>query len=198
MSFFSLISYFVFRYQSKISLFYPQNLVSINILSCIDFVCRTLFKSPRKQGIFLTALFSFIFSTFEDPKRLRDRLVELAESHCKKGVKACEYGVIGEVMFWTLSQVLGREYSSDIHTAWMKIFSTMLRVIVPISINYELQSNAAQIKRLADFEEYCIVGNQLKELPRRNYQQIQKLDSRISRLAVVDYDSSSSETSDSW
>lgn len=84
------------------------------------------------------------------------RLEKLAESHAKKGIKSCEYGVVGEVMFWSLRKVLGKSYTHGIHTAWVKIFSSMLKIIVPLSIEHELKSNAAQLKRISEFEEYCV------------------------------------------
>jgi hypothetical protein len=56
-----------------------------------------MFSNPRNQGIFLVALFSFMFTALEYPKAFKDRLEHLAETHSKKGIKAVEYGIIGEV-----------------------------------------------------------------------------------------------------
>ena len=110
-----------------------------------------MFREPASQGKFLVALFNFIFTVLDNQKKFNDRLMELAESHCKRGVKASEYAIIGEVMFWTLKKILQEGYSAKCHTAWMKIFSGMLSVIVPISISYELVSNTAQTERLRHF-----------------------------------------------
>lgn len=107
-----------------------------------------MFKDPSTQGKFLVSLFSFVFTVMDDEDKFNERLVDLADSHCKRGVKSSEYAIIGEVMFWTLKRCLGPGYDSKTHTAWVKIFSKMLKVIVPISITHELENNTAQIERV--------------------------------------------------
>ena len=43
-------------------------------------------------------------------------------------------------MFWTLAKCLGSEfYDKATHRVWVKIFSTMLNVIVPIAVHHELE-----------------------------------------------------------
>ena len=56
-------------------------------------------------------------------------------------------------MFWSLDHCLGRQiYTQAVHMAWVKIFSSMLRVIVPVAVAHELASNEAQKKRVMDHE----------------------------------------------
>eukprot|EP01035_Chromulina_nebulosa_P019746 gene19746-25678_t len=115
--------------------------------------CKAMFTSPDSQGKFLTSLFSFIFTVLDDEDKFNRRLEQLAQSHCKRGVKACEYAVIGEVMFWSLSKILGPSmYDINTHNAWVKIFSMMLNIIVPISVEYELKDNKSQTKRLLAYK----------------------------------------------
>ena len=52
------------------------------------------------------------------------------------------------MIFWALLKVLAEDYSVDVHRAWVKIFSRMIGIIVPISVGYELQSGQAQKDRL--------------------------------------------------
>lgn len=112
---------------------------------------KKMFRNLETQGKFLVALFSFIFTVLENKEKFHDKLVELAISHCKRGIKACEYAIIGDVMFWTLKTILGSEYDLASHNGWMKLFSNMLQIIVPISITYELKSNEAQAKRFQNY-----------------------------------------------
>ncbi len=43
-------------------------------------------------------------------------------------------------MFWTLAKCLGSEfYDKATHRIWVKIFSTMLNVVVPIAVHHELE-----------------------------------------------------------
>ena len=124
----------------------------------------------RAQGTFLTSLFTFVFTVLDNEEQFHARLIELAESHCRRGVKSCEYSIMGDVMFWSLKQCLGKFHSSiqiylvfiffllgpgiytyEVHTSWVKVFSKMLSVIVPISVQNELLSNVAQQERLNAF-----------------------------------------------
>lgn len=81
----------------------------------------------------------FVLEIFSDESKLDSRLFELAISHSRRNVRAIEYGILGEVMFWTLRVVLGSAYTPDVHETWRKIFSRMLKVLVPVSIAYELR-----------------------------------------------------------
>jgi hypothetical protein len=116
-----------------------------------------MFKNPRNQGIFLVALFSFVFTSLEYPKAFKDRLEHLAETHSNKGIRAVEYGIIGEVLFWALQQCLGPEgYPLQVHGAWVKLFSAMLKVIVPKAVHIELRDKSgAQKRRACTFETYA-------------------------------------------
>ncbi len=54
-------------------------------------------------------------------------------------------------MFWTLNAILGAdEYNNDVHGGWVKVYSHMLKVMVPIAIAYELKDGSAQEKRFVD------------------------------------------------
>lgn len=110
-----------------------------------------MFKDVSTQGKFLSSLFSFIFTILDNKKKFQEKLEELAKGHAAKGVKSSEYAIIGEVMFWTLKLVLGSNYDVPTHEAWVKIFSQMLSVMVPLSISYELKNNKAQLERVKRF-----------------------------------------------
>jgi hypothetical protein len=56
-------------------------------------------------------------------------------------------------MFFAIRQVVGINlYTDMVHKSWVKIFSSMLRVIVPVAVAHELSSNEAQKNRLIDHE----------------------------------------------
>jgi hypothetical protein len=53
----------------------------------------------------------------------------------------CVDGIVGEVLFWVLKQVLGATaYTAELHTAWIKIYSRMLKTIVPVAVALELKT----------------------------------------------------------
>jgi len=113
-----------------------------------------MFKDPSKQGQFLVALFSFVFTAIDNKDKFNKRLASLANSHNEKGVKATEYGLIGTVMFHTLKKCLGADYTREVDLAWKKIFSRMLKVIVPLAVDHELKSHSVnQNLRLETFSK---------------------------------------------
>jgi hypothetical protein len=56
-----------------------------------------MFKSAVSKGSFIHGLLSFLFTVLEHKKAFHAKLLNIAESHCHKGVKAVEYGIVGEV-----------------------------------------------------------------------------------------------------
>lgn len=48
--------------------------------------------------------------------------------------------IFGECLFWTLKTVLGIEnYDTATNRAWIKFYSKMLSIILPLAIEYELK-----------------------------------------------------------
>lgn len=161
---------------------------------CIIYqLCKPMFKSAMSKGSFIHGLLSFLFTILEDKKAFHAKLLQIAGSHCKKGVKAIEYGIIGEVcqfiltnkinkirivlysllllfqvMFWALDHCLGKDiFDANCRLCWVKIFSSMLRVIVPVAVAHELASNEAQKNRVVDHKDafgYTPTDMSLKEM----------------------------------
>ena len=67
---------------------------------------KGMFVDTKAQGRFFQALIGFIFTAISAQRAYTKRLKLIALSHCRKGVKAVEYGIIGEVMFWSLKTCL--------------------------------------------------------------------------------------------
>jgi len=54
-------------------------------------------------------------------------------------------GIVGEVLFWVLRQVLGAEmYSHTVHMAWVKVYNRMLSIIVPKAVALEVRRGASE------------------------------------------------------
>ena len=60
----------------------------------------------------------------------------------------CVYtdGIVSEVLFWTIRRCLGEAYDKTIHNIWVRIVSRMLKVMVPVSVAYEIQSGGVHQK----------------------------------------------------
>lgn len=100
---------------------------------------KPLFKGGLKtQGRFMVKMITLLLSNLDDREKFVDNLVKLAHVHNKRGIKAIEYGVVGEVLFYTLRTVTGPAYDMNTHRAWVLVFSSMLKTLIPIAIQYEM------------------------------------------------------------
>lgn len=100
---------------------------------------RPMFSEKAvRSGKFIGSVMQLCFDQLKHPKDFRRKIVALAESHCQMGIRTIEYGVIGEVLFWSLQKILGVDgYTRRVEEAWTKVFSSMLRIIVPIAVAFE-------------------------------------------------------------
>jgi hypothetical protein len=73
-----------------------------------------------------------------DAKKTLSALVQDMDS---KGLKPVEYGQIGEVLFWSLANCLGKDMYEKIHEHWVKLFSQVLSFVVHKAV-------ASSLKRL--------------------------------------------------
>lgn len=72
----------------------------------------------------------------------------LAADHYEKGIKAVEYGIMGETLFWALRRALGPTvYDTATHSVWVRIYSEMLTIIVPKVIDFELSNGYLEADR---------------------------------------------------
>lgn len=94
---------------------------------------RPLFKgSIKTQGRALVKMLDGAVSLLERPATLKPALEALAERHVKYGALPAHYGVVGEVLLWTLERVLGPEgYTDEVKTAWLTVYSVMMHVMLP-------------------------------------------------------------------
>jgi len=117
-------------------------------------VCASMFKkSSVKQGTLFLNMFTALIKALDQPEEFNKTLRMLASSHIKMGIRATEFGIFGEVLFWTLRVVLGPDdYDLITHTAWIKFYSRVLDVVVPIVLAHEIsQSHVAKefnVKRM--------------------------------------------------
>jgi hypothetical protein len=67
----------------------------------------------------------------------------------------CADGVVGEILFWCLRHVLGMQtYLQSVHTIWVKVYSRMLKTIVPVAIALELKGGSANSKDRSNRTSY--------------------------------------------
>ena len=139
-----------FKYTSCILYFFD---VFYDRLFDVHPLCEPMFKSGIKaQGRFLVKMISLSVSLLDDKKKFEETMINLANAHNKRGVRANEYGIVGEVLFYSVKKCIGPAYTPNVHLAWIKIFSRMLKYIVPTAVAFELHEGYAQVQRMNELD----------------------------------------------
>jgi hemoglobin-like flavoprotein len=123
---------------SCLSYFYT---VFYNRLFDIHPCCKPLFKgSIQIQGKALAKIISFLLKDHSDTVLLTEVLTAL--DHRKiydYGVKAHEYGYLGESLIYALAVCVGKDdFDEATALAWARIYSMVIAVVVPLHVQYEL------------------------------------------------------------
>ena len=60
-------------------------------------------------------------------------------------------------MFWSLDHCLGKFiYNNEVHHEWVCIYSSILEIVIPEALKFELVDDSSQKSRLAHCgDEYC-------------------------------------------
>eukprot|EP01038_Epipyxis_sp_PR26KG_P004866 gene4866-6817_t len=133
-------------YQSSVSFFYTlfyERLFQVHPSS------KSLFtKGIKSQGKMLIELLSLALFELNNKRKFQETFYRLAVIHCKIGVKAIEYGIVGEVLFWTLKEALGDdEYDTYTHMCWVHLYCRMLNIMVPVAVEYELENGSSDLQK---------------------------------------------------
>eukprot|EP01039_Chlorochromonas_danica_P009232 gene9232-10193_t len=102
--------------------------------------CKPLFSHGTHKMDILPILTMF-FSLIDQPDRLKSGLKHFIDVHCRLGVKAIEFGLAGECAMHAIRATVGPEiYTEEASRGWCKIFSTLLAIIIPAAMAYELDN----------------------------------------------------------
>jgi hemoglobin-like flavoprotein len=103
--------------------------------------CKSLFKNNiQTQGKALAKIISFLLKDHNDKTMLNQVMEDLAERHINTYfVKAHEYGILGEVLLYALARCVGGErFDMETSLAWVRIYSMVISIVVPIHVKAEL------------------------------------------------------------
>ena len=103
-----------------------------------------LFRNMNQKGKMLVGLIETIIAQLNHTETFATTMRKLAVVHAKMGVMAYEYGIVGDVLFWTLEKVLGEDYRLSIRISWIKLYSKMLSEILPVALVEELKVHEAK------------------------------------------------------
>mmetsp|Transcript_6195 Transcript_6195/g.9345 ORF Transcript_6195/g.9345 Transcript_6195/m.9345 type:complete len:207 (+) Transcript_6195:119-739(+) len=131
----------LFQYSTCIGWFY---VVFFERLFDVHPACKPLFTAGViSQGKFLVKMITLSLHQLDEQEAFINTMHTLAVRHCERGVRAVEFGIVGDVLFYTLRKVLGDDYTDEVDIVWKKIYSGMLRIIVPLVIAYEMSGSAS-------------------------------------------------------
>jgi hemoglobin-like flavoprotein len=99
---------------------------------------KKLFKREiDHQGKMIVSVITFSLNSFYDAESLAEKMRKLAVVHASYGVISSQYGAMGDALLWSLGKVLGPQFDKNTMLAWTKIYSSMLKIILPVAIEEE-------------------------------------------------------------
>jgi hemoglobin-like flavoprotein len=112
----------------------------------MDTDSRELYKNNlRVQINALIAMIKMTLHMFKNEnyvETVKTGMTKLASGHYKRGVRSFQYAIVGTVLIKTFNYCLGEEYAAKVTDVWGKLFSIMLKVLIPASIQVEAQEDA--------------------------------------------------------
>ena len=105
---------------------------------------KSLFSvQDEASGKFISTIVDMCWRQLENEQEFRRRAVEIVRNNCDRGIKAVDYGIVGEVLLWSVSVALGSTLNNlVIETAWVKVFSSLLTIIVPVAVATEVERSS--------------------------------------------------------
>ena len=89
------------------------------------------------QGRLLAGVISSALSLLRNKDVLRKKMVAMTKKHNGKGVKAEHYGTMGQALILALHKVLGDLFDDKCKTAWARVYSFLLSIIIPEVVKFE-------------------------------------------------------------
>lgn len=103
--------------------------------------------SMVSQGRLIAAVITSALNSFKEPSKLKEKLSENTKRHNGKGIKSEWYSKMGEALIWALEHVIGDLFDEPTKQAWNRIYSFMLSIILPLSVEHEVvESRSASTK----------------------------------------------------
>jgi len=91
--------------------------------------------SMNEQYQKLMEMISTIVSRLEKPHEVSHEISELARRHVKYGVRPGHYKLVGKALLWTLQHGLGKDWTPEVETAWLKCYSRLSESMIQATIN---------------------------------------------------------------
>ena len=91
---------------------------------------RALFTSDMdQQGRKLVATLGFVIDHLSDEETLVPAAQDLAIRHLAYDVQKSHYDAVAEALIWTLSELLGSDFTEDAVNAWTETLTVLAKVM---------------------------------------------------------------------
>jgi len=96
------------------------------------------------HGKLVAGLITTVLKYVDDPENLRHQLANNATIYSHKGVKSDHYSSMGTALFESLELVIGKSnsegpsFDEPTKNAWIKVYSSMLDIMLPVAVQYEI------------------------------------------------------------
>lgn len=95
---------------------------------------RRLFpKDMEEQYQKLLAMVNLIVGRLNQIDKLTDDISEMARRHVHYGVKAEHYTAVGNALFWTLEQGMGKDWVPEVQKAWTACYTILSDTMINAS-----------------------------------------------------------------
>jgi len=98
----------------------------------------------------LIYMITTLLDSFYD-KDIVNRIKYLIEDHIKLGIKSYYFYIAGDVLLYSLNEVLLDYFIDNYYCAWSRIFSSLLRIIIPIVKNNEEENTVKEILNMFSY-----------------------------------------------
>jgi len=79
----------------------------------------------REQKIKLMAMLAAAVGGLDDLNALVPKVKALGARHADYGVTVNHYAIVGDALMWTLDRGLGEAFTSDVRSAWAKVYGVL-------------------------------------------------------------------------
>lgn len=142
----------------------------------VDPHLRTLINSDSKHGMkWIMNILNTILDSINDELEFTRQVQRIAR-HNKKKRNLCvrDFGLIGEMTFFALGKVLRDDYTYDTHMAWIKIFSWVLRIMIPTSLVEILRQHTRHSDRIPLYGDFNRIMRKVTEKGNKKSSPIKK------------------------
>lgn len=120
--------------------------VFLHSLFEIDSKLRVALGDEKSHMHWISNLFKTILEYVEDSYEFNRHCQRLIRKYLQMGFTVESFSLVCEMTFFSFGKVLHADYSCDVHMAWVKIFSWMLRIMVPVALSDLLAKNGCDPK----------------------------------------------------